>query len=257
MFDTGIRRRVRRLKQAWNIWGPKVKQAWFSDSREITNHTYPITKRNRTYLAWLVSHVTGRSVDEIEGYFREIESDERVPRHVIERLSEGPWSHASDPRFDPGRRIAWYAIARALKPDVVVESGCERGFGAVCLIAALQRNGSGRYYGLDNNLKAGWLVSGEYAEPAKVLHGDAIETLKAFDKPIGLFVEDARHSLEFELAEYEAIRDKLAPGAVIVSDNAHVCLALERFARKTNRRFLYMTDEPIHWQQPASLGVAW
>lgn len=230
---------------------------WAASSRETTNFTYPITQRNRLHLAHFTAVVTGRPVQEIESYFAEIETDEHARQHVIYGLREGPWAAISDPRFDPGRRIVWYAIARALKPEVIVESDCERGFGAVCLVSAIIRNGTGRYYGLDISRKAGWLVRGRFAERAEVIYGDAIKSLKAFDRPIDLFVSDGNHKPEYEAAEYETVAGKMAPGAVIIGDNSHGTNALEAFARKTGRRFLYITDEPIHWSPQSSVAVVW
>lgn len=252
-----MRERIKRLKRAWKLWGPKLKYAWNSDSKEITNHTYPITSLNRLYMVHLVAHVTNRPVEEIEGYFDEIENDNALKQHVITRLAEGPWAHASDPRFDPGRRMAWYAIARATKPEIIIESGCERGLGSVCLITALQRNSKGHFYGLDINQKAGWLIHEKYEDRASVIYGDAISNLEKFSKPINMFVEDSCHTLEFETKLYNTIEDKLTSDAVIIGDNCHCCPALEKFSRKTNRDFLFMHDEPIHWQIPAGVGIAW
>jgi hypothetical protein len=38
-----------------------------------------------------------------------------------------------------GRRIGWYAFARATKPKLVVETGVHQGIGAVTLIRALEK----------------------------------------------------------------------------------------------------------------------
>jgi hypothetical protein len=82
-----------------------------------------------------------------------------------------------------GRRLGWYAIVRATKPQVVVETGVERGHGALLLCAALLRNPDegvpGRYFGTDINPKADCSLSGKYASIGKILYGDSIASLKA------------------------------------------------------------------------------
>lgn len=48
--------------------------------------------------------------------------------------------------------MVWYAIARSIKPKILVETGVDQGMGAVVLCAALAR----RYYGTDINSDAGY-----------------------------------------------------------------------------------------------------
>lgn len=258
-FGRGAFARAHHLRKVWSHHTLRLRHGlkWAYGSREVTNFTYPITARNRLYMARLVSHVTGKPVTEIEGYFAELEENNELSNYVVKRLREGSWAWISDDRFNPGRRLGWYAIARAMKPKVIIESGCERGFGAICLVAALMKNGSGHYYGLDVHKDAGWLIDGPYSKWGTIILADALESLRAFDKPIDLYINDADHRLDFENAEYELIRSKLADGAVIVSDNAHATTALEAFARSTDRQFLFLADEPPFWIPGAGTGIAW
>ena len=159
------------------------------------------------------------------------------------------------------RRLGWYAVARATKPRIIVETGVERGHGAVLLCAALLRNVDeghpGKYFGTDLNPQAGWLLSGRYASFGKMLYGDSITSLKAFAEPIDLFVNDSDHSAEYEALEYETIAARLSPGAIILGDNAHVTDKLALFAEASGRRFLMFREEPKdHWYPGAGLGMA-
>src|SRR5207248_9880418 len=43
-----------------------------------------------------------------------------------------------EPRY--GRRLGWYALTRATKPRVLVETGVDRGLGTAVLAAAMLRN---------------------------------------------------------------------------------------------------------------------
>jgi cephalosporin hydroxylase len=114
------------------------------------------------------------------------------------------------------QQLIWYAIVRAIKPEVVVETGVDQGMGAVVLCAALKRNASeghpGQYFGTDINPRAGYFLKGEYAKFGKVLHGDSLKSLETLEK-IDLFINDSDHSASYERAEYELIRSKLTPRA--------------------------------------------
>lgn len=229
-------------------------------SSEITNFTYDLTETNEAYLAHMVALASGKSLSEIRGYIAEARSDAELRAHVDNAM------HARGqvlPRVDCpfARRLGWYALARALKPGVIVETGVDRGHGSVLLCAALLRNAregrAGRYYGTDINPAAGWLLDGAYASVGKILYGDSLASLTALDEKIGLFINDSDHSSDYEYREYLAVRDKLAPGAVIVGDNAHVTDKLMRFSEETGRHFLYFKEEPKdHWYPGGGLGIA-
>jgi predicted O-methyltransferase YrrM len=160
-----------------------------------------------------------------------------------------------------GRRLGWYAVARAIKPGTVVETGVERGHGAVILCAALMRNATeghpGRYYGTDINPEAGYLLTEPYSAMGNILYGDSIESLKALDGTIDLFINDSDHSAEYEYREYHTVAHKLSPGAIILGDNAHVTDSLALFARETGRRFIFFREEPKnHWYPGAGIGIS-
>jgi predicted O-methyltransferase YrrM len=181
---------------------------------------------------------------------------------VARWTSEDPiHSRTADPVPRFARRIGWYALVRCLKPKVVVETGVDKGLGSVVLTAALLRNGleghPGRYYGTDINPKAGYLLKEPYAAAGKILIGDSIESLKKLGETIDLFINDSDHSAGYEGREYETVERSLAPGAVVIGDNAHVTDELLRFARRTGRTFLYFQERPKdHWYPGGGIGVA-
>lgn len=231
---------------------------WLFSSREDTNFTYPIKERNKHHLAHAISAVTGAEVSEILQYIHEIESDEALKSHVIRMTLHGPDRAFADNRADFSKRIGWYAMARVLKPDVVVETGVDKGLGSVVLCAALLRNGKGRFYGTDKNPEAGRLLSDRYAEVGSILYGDSIESLKALDETIDLFVNDSDHSASYERAEYEIIASKLSAYGIVLSDNAHATDSAMEWSRETGRRFLFWAEEPDnHWYPGAGIGFSY
>lgn len=163
-----------------------------------------------------------------------------------------------------GRRIGWYAIVRALKPRVVVETGVDKGLGSCVLTAAILRNRveghPGEYFGTDIDVDAGYLLDDRYATAGRIriLYGDSIESLARLDKDIDLFINDSHHSADYEAREYAIVAKHLSPGAILLGDNAHVSPALPEFARQSGRRFLFFHEQPAdHWYPGAGIGAAY
>jgi predicted O-methyltransferase YrrM len=232
---------------------PKMTAAvsWLVRSSEISNFVYDLTESNKFYLANGIAVALGCGVDEIVALFLEAEANQDLRIHLAENKS---------PLFF-ARRLIWYAIVRKTKPKVIVETGVDRGLGSVLLCAALLQNvaeGSpGRHYGLDIVPTAGDLLSGRYATVGQILFGDAISTLQAFDKPIDLFINDSDHRADYERREYDVVRSKLSPSAIVIGDNIHVTTELAEFSRRENRRFLYLPETPKdHWYSGAATGLS-
>ena len=235
---------------------------WVFKSRETTNYTYDLSPRNVEHLASFVSVTTRVPFEQVRGYIRELQEDEALVAHVRQRTLESGEGFKSDRRARFGRRLGWYAYVRALKPRVVVETGVDKGLGACVLASAILRNHAegfeGRYYGTDIDPRAGYLLSGPYEEAGKILYGDSIESLSAFEEKIDLFINDSDHSAEYEGREYETVKDKLAPGAFIIGDNAHVTDKLIEFAHRTGRQFLFFReDSDGFWYPGSGIGVAY
>src|SRR6185503_16566693 len=111
---------------------------WGFSSKEHYNHTYHLTPLSRAYLVSYTAVVSGHSEEEIEKYFVELELDDELRRSLMEQARASPDRHNSDiePRY--GRRLGWYALMRATKPRVVVETGVDRGLGTAVIAAALR-----------------------------------------------------------------------------------------------------------------------
>lgn len=246
-------RGVYRLRVAGHYLLPPASRAakWLLTSNETDNFGYRVTARNASHIASAVSLATHADPELVERYMRELEEDAELAAHLA--------AHGMPPLY--ARRIGWYAVARITKPALIVETGVHKGVGAVVLCAALRRNAlehqDGRYLGTDIDPSAGVLLSGAYAAQGQVIHGDSLATLEALAGPIGLFINDSDHSAEYERREYQAVKDKLAPGAIILGDNAHATDELMAFSRATGRRFLFVSEKPLdHWYPGAGIGIS-
>lgn len=235
-------------------------ERWVEESNETTNLTYRLTDLNVRYLTAFVAQVTGFPYDTIEGYVQELLDDRALADHVRERTLTR-LAGAADPEARYGRRLAWYAILRATKPEVVVETGIEKGLGACVLTAALRRNAHegrpGRYFGTDIDPNAGALFGPPYSEFGELLIGDSIALLAQLDVTIDVFVNDSDHSAEYERQEYETVEHRLSRGSFVIGDNAHSNDELLQFAHRTGRAFLFFREQPAqHWYPGAGVGVA-
>ena len=235
--------------------------SWLFRSREHTNYTFDLTENNRLQLASFVSHISGNSFDDVIKYFSELEGDQELNKYIIRCIRENQLGFKMDDQVRWGKRLGWYAFVRALKPNVVVETGVDKGLGALAITAALRRNAlegrSGTYYGTDINPRAGALFGAPYNEQGEILFGDSIESLKKLTQPIDLFINDSDHSSEYEEAEYEVISDKLSGQAIILGDNCHVTDRLLKFSKCRGRAFLFFAERPKdHWYPGGGIGAS-
>jgi predicted O-methyltransferase YrrM len=209
----------------------------------------------------LIADIVSIDFGVVMAYISELEEDERLRKHIADATEKSGLSFVADKEVRFGRRIGWYALTRALKPRTVIETGVDKGLGSCVLTAALKRNKEegydGRYYGTDINPDAGYLLCDEYAKHGRIMYGDSIESLKSFDDPIDLFINDSDHSAEYEAGEYQAIANKLSERAVVLGDNSHVTDKLLEFSLATNRHFVFFQEKPFkHWYPGSGIGIS-
>ena len=234
---------------------------WTFASKEHYNHTYHLTDLNRQYLASFISVVSGHSLEDITKYSRELEADEVLRQSLIERAKASRDRHNSDlePRY--GRRLGWYALVRATKPRIVVETGVDRGLGTAVLAAALKRNSDegfpGFLHATDIVPGCGYLLAEAYKPFHRIWIGDSVESLKQLPEPVDIFLHDSDHRPEYEWAEYMAVEPHLHPASLVLSDNAQQTTKLLEFSRRIGRSFLFFQDGPKgHWWQGDGIGAA-
>jgi predicted O-methyltransferase YrrM len=247
------------LRYSLKVLSNSVK--WLFKSNETTNFTYDLEINNTRYLASLIADVVNIEFNDAMAYIREIEEDNELRKHIAHETAKSDSSFMADQAVRFGRRIGWYAFARALKPKIVIETGVDKGLGSCVLAAALKRNKEegyeGQHYGTDINPKAGYLLSGDYANYGRILYGDSIESLTTIDGMIDLFINDSDHSADYEAEEYKTIANKLSEHAIVLGDNSHCTDKLLEFSLQTNRHFLFFQERPHdHWYPGAGIGIS-
>ena len=253
----------KRVLYAMSYYNKKYVQIlkWGIHSKETANYTYDLTETNLFYLAQTVAVVTGVDGKIILDYINEARNNEELKQHIIDATLKSAQKEYADLRVDFGRRLGWYAFARAMKPKITVETGVDKGIGSVLLCSALLKNRDegfeGYFFGTDINPEAGYLLGGKYAEVGKILYGDSIKTLSQFTEKIDLFINDSDHSSDYEYREYITIKDKISERAVLLGDNSHTSDKLAIFSKETNRNFLFFKEEPSqHWYPGAGIGIS-
>jgi predicted O-methyltransferase YrrM len=234
---------------------------WAFTSKEYYNHTYHLTELNQQYLASYIAAVSGHDVREIERYINELANDAALRQMLVQRTLESRDRHNSDaePRYN--RRLGWYALLRATKPRVVVETGIDRGLGTVVMAAALKRNTDegfpGIVYATDIVPDCGHLLAEPYKSFCRELIGDSVDSLQKFAEPVDIFLHDSDHRPEYEWAEFVAIEPRLHAASITMSDNSQQSSKLREFATRIDRSFLYFQDTPKdHWWPGDGIGCA-
>ena len=229
---------------------------WLFRSKEFANFTCDLTAANKEYLSWFVADICDVPVEEIRDYFNELETNSQLDTYIKTGLANHRRGNEIDRQAFFGRRIGWYAIVRATKPSVVVETGTEKGLGSLVLAEALIKNGAGRLITIDMEPSSGLLLGAEYGGVIERMIEDSLLAISKIDQ-IDLFIHDSDHSAEHEAREFELLQSRLTTDAVVLSDNSHATTELANWSLQNNRRFKYFAEEPLnHWYPGAGIGVS-
>ena len=207
--------------------------SWLFRSKEFANFTYDLTPRNKSYLAWFIANVCGTTAQEISKYFNELESNAELRDYIQNRLNTHRRGNEIDDQAFYGRRIGWYAIVRALKPTIVVETGTEKGLGSLVLAEAMCKNDRGQLITIDMEPSSGLLIGERYAGVIERVIGDSLQSLRTIDY-IDLFIHDSDHSAEHEAREFELIESRLSKSGIVLSDNSHATEELAKWSKSSN-----------------------
>jgi hypothetical protein len=223
---------------------------------ETDNFTYDVA--NEHELAGWVAAVTGCELGLAHRHVGEPHTDEALVAW-LRAATAGRWLWTKrEPRF--GKRLAWYALARILRPGLIIETGVHDGLGSMILLRALQRNAEqgapGRLVSFDVNPNAGWLVG---AHPMWELRiessSDGLPAVLARPQAPGMFVYDGWHGREAELSDLEAVQQRLSPSGVLVSDDAHSG-AMAAVCKRHGLTYHEVAERPARHFYPGSLLAA-
>lgn len=228
---------------------------WLFRSREFTNFTYDLTPENKQYLAWFIADISKKSALEIQDYILALEGNEKLSMHISRQLRTNLRGNEIDETFF-GRRVGWYAIVRACKLMLVVETGTDKGLGSLVLAEAISGNGFGCLITIDVEPSSGLLIGDAYEGIIEHIIDDSVSAITRLTD-IDLFIHYSDHSTTHEMSEFEAAETRLSKTGLVISDNAHATTALAEWALKSKREFYFFAERPLnHWYSGAGIEVA-
>jgi predicted O-methyltransferase YrrM len=233
--------------------------SWAFRKTEDHNYYYHLTDENYLYLSHFLSTTFNRPLEEVRSYIEEIRGDQEIISTLESNFKANAKFKDSVPGI--GRRVAWYAIVRIMKPNLVVESGVYQGLGSLVISKALSKNQDsgvfGKYLGTDIDPSSGIFFKDEYRAIGKIEIGDTIEILNREKTLIDIYICDSDHSQEYELKEYQNLATKMHNSSVVISDNSHVTQVLSDWSEIEKRRFFYFSEKPLnHWYPGGGIGVS-
>lgn len=190
-----------------------------------------------------LGNITSVSSRQIRSYLDEPISTPTFAEHL--RGAEEEFRSLSDGGADlfAKKVLNQYAVARALAPDYIVETGIANGVSSLYLLLALQKNRRGTLHSigladpvhLPPGKDPGWIVPQWLRTPWQVHLGDTraiLPGLLAQLGNIGIFIHDSLHTYDHMMWEFETAYPHLRPGGLLVSDDALWNDAFNEFARK-------------------------
>lgn len=229
---------------------------WATKKTEFSNYYYDITELNKKYIASNIATLFKFPIDQVMGYIEEIENNPILEKSISD--FKGKNLSYQDSKIFPGRRLAWYCIIRVTKPNLVVETGVHNGLGGTVILLGLQKNGFGKYIGIDINPNSGEMIPSELRDSSQLVIADSKHLHNLLSpNSVDLLITDSDHRYEFEMQELVNSESILSDNSVIISDNSHDSTALLDFAIQKNRNFLYIQElTKNHWYAGAGIGIS-
>lgn len=209
-----------------------------------------------------------------EGYVEEFESKDAATtrEQAREQFDRETRRGVTFGDIRPGIGRDLYALVRSLEPEVVVETGVCNGFSTLCLLSALEENGSGRLHSIDYPHRAdeplsefraetfdryggaaipadrdpGWIVPSDLREQWSLRIGKSQRELPRLVtglEEIDLFVHDSEHSLPCMVFELEIAWEWLSRGGVVVADDVSWNDAFETFVDVRDAEWGYLAPD--------------
>jgi predicted O-methyltransferase YrrM len=158
-----------------------------------------------------------RPEPELAAYAAETHSDPELGARLTHHIR---WQFDVKHHLPLGNRLAWYVLARAMKPKLVVETGIYQGLGSLALLRALERNRQegipGELMSFDLNSHAGAVVRPEIRGSWWRLIGSTHELMlpALAGRRVDMLFQDTDHSesnqrFEFGMALSHAPRRQL------------------------------------------------
>jgi predicted O-methyltransferase YrrM len=226
-------------------------------SPEPDNYTYAIT--NEAELAAWAAEVARCDLASAQALVAEPSHDSELAARLRTATADHwLWTKAMPPF---GKRLGWYALARALRPRRVIEIGAHDGLGSLLLLRALelnQREGHpGTLTSFDVNPAAGWLVGQHPQWELRIQSSEeGLAQVVSPSAPMDMLIYDGWHTFEAEYADLRTAAEHLSPDGVLVSDDAQVTQALARLCEELGFEYSEFQEVPADHFYPGAVLAA-
>jgi len=229
-----------------------------------------LTDETQEKIEDFVTSLTGAHDAEVRSYLSDISSDEQF----LEDLT-GNWDDGSGVKPFSFRILGvdltacrtLYALCRALKPQIVVETGVAGGISSSYILRALDRNKKGRlcsvdvpWYTVTENWKprftddqlvprpiekqSGWMIPDYLRGRWQLVMGKSADRLiPLLDKlgAIDMFFHDSQHTYETMIWEFENSWPRIKEGGVLIAHNTNRNEAFSDFGNSANTEMLLLS----------------
>jgi predicted O-methyltransferase YrrM len=195
-----------------------------------------------------LAEILSTSEEEISLYYREIASDP-----ILSELASAFGSRARTTYGELDTAPVLYPIVRAVKPNMVVETGTAAGLSSCMILQALNRNMNGHLYSIDLPLEtvvwtdgthlrkvrlnedraSGWAIPQSIRSRWTMIEGRSADVLPDLLNKfnVDLFLHDSDHSYENMSLELETVRAHLNPRGLMLADDADIHPGFSDFCR--------------------------
>jgi len=229
-----------------------MKRLFINFSRRLSfalrNPQYTVRSLAHEVLATeerFLAEVSGASVASVRRYLDEPFHNEEFYSHL--RRSESVFSSAkiASADFYAKKVVMQYALVRAVKPEVILETGVASGVSTSYLLLALKMNGRGKLSSIElgdstylpPRCPPGWLVPEGLRNRWKIYIGDSRILLASVAQelaPLDVFIHDSLHTHDHMLFEFDQAFPFLRPGGIMVADDALWNPAFNEFSARVH-----------------------
>jgi predicted O-methyltransferase YrrM len=190
-----------------------------------------------------LAEISGSTVASVRGYLEEPFLDAAFYGHL--RQSEPVFSKAkiTSADFYAKKVVLQYALVRAMKPEVILETGVASGVSTAYILLALRTNGRGALQSIELGDTAylppgrppGWIVPDWLKDRWEMHIGDSRALLAPLAQklaPLDIFIHDSLHTYDHMMFEFEKVFPFLRTSGILIADDALWNPAFPEFVSK-------------------------
>lgn len=236
----------------------KYAYKWILFGKDISNFVYEIENTEEIIrVCNLITHIDKNRLMDILSEINP--QDAEFKKFFTNEYSK---NHGTKNIF--GRRLAWYLLARTIQPNLIIESGVDKGLGSGLLCYAQFKNTlefkkKFKYIGVDIKKKNRFYfnLNNRLFDNFEFFYQDSINFLEKFNEVDKiLYISDAEHNYDFEIHEYNLINKKFKNGSLIISDNNSG--SLYDFSKIHNKNLIKFEEKSKNfWYRGATTSISY